>query len=149
MTDRSQQSPTIDVPPAAPTSSTAPAGQAGRSEAECLFGERLRRARKLARLTQRSLARELLVHPLSVGRWERGQQLPDVAIVARMVAVLGTSADHLLGVDGNREPTESIGGLTAEELTLILAYRRLDRRGQLGVRRLVRWELNGIDSEEG
>lgn len=112
------------------------------------FSERLRQARKAAALTQRELASRLAVHPLSVGRWERGQQTPDGATISRLAQLLGVTADYLLGLDVDQRPAEDINVLSSEEISLIQAYRRLDQRGRYGIRRMIRWELHELRSDE-
>jgi transcriptional regulator with XRE-family HTH domain len=65
------------------------------------FAERLRlriaSLRKERRLTQSALASQLGLSAQAVSKWERGQSTPDMALIMDLCAILGTTADSLLG----------------------------------------------------
>ena len=58
--------------------------------------DRLRAARRRARLTQQQLADRLGLHPMTVSQWERGLRSPTVATVGRLAAVLRTTPSALV-----------------------------------------------------
>jgi HTH-type transcriptional regulator, cell division transcriptional repressor len=65
------------------------------------IGERVRRARRAAELTQDDLADKLKVKARTVQRWENAEttrHLRDLGTIAR---ALGVTTDYLLGVDGS------------------------------------------------
>ena len=56
----------------------------------------LRKARKH---TQQKLAEKLGVSHQAVSNWERGESMPDIAILPKLAALLGTSVDNILSAD--------------------------------------------------
>ncbi|MCL2095984.1 MAG: helix-turn-helix transcriptional regulator [Oscillospiraceae bacterium] len=56
----------------------------------------LRKARKY---TQQRLADSLGVSHQAVSNWERGESMPDIAILPGLAAMLGTSVDNILSAD--------------------------------------------------
>ena len=63
------------------------------------IGENIRRYRRERDITQEMLADRLHISAQAVSKWERGESLPDVTLIAPMAAYLGVSADDLLGVN--------------------------------------------------
>jgi transcriptional regulator with XRE-family HTH domain len=63
------------------------------------LGMAAREARKGLRLTQEKMAERLGVSVEFYGRIERGMAGPSTPVFARIVSVLGVSADALLGLD--------------------------------------------------
>lgn len=70
------------------------------------FGERLSSYRQNANMTQEGLALKTGVTPQAVSKWERGQSLPDIGLLADLCRVLDVSADILLDT-GCRIPGEN------------------------------------------
>ena len=56
----------------------------------------LRKARKY---TQQRLAEKLGVSHQAVSNWERGESMPDISILPKLAAVLGTTTDNILSAD--------------------------------------------------
>ena len=56
----------------------------------------LRKARKY---TQQRLADKLGVSHQAVSNWERGESMPDISILPKLAALLGTSVDNILSAD--------------------------------------------------
>lgn len=61
-------------------------------------GERISNYRKNANMTQEEFAARLGVTPQAVSRWERGNSLPDLALMAGICGVLKVPSDVLLGI---------------------------------------------------
>lgn len=61
-----------------------------------MFGERLRILRKNAHLTQGELGKRLGVSTSAIGMYEQNRRTPDHAVIGRICAVFGVSADYLL-----------------------------------------------------
>ena len=74
------------------------------------FGERLRRRREAAQLTQAQLARKMpgRVEGGQVSRWERGESFPTYANFVALARALGISEEVLLGP--NEEPARRTRG---------------------------------------
>lgn len=66
------------------------------------FGQKISEMRKNKGLTQEELAIRLGVTPQALSKWERGQSLPDVALLADICQALDVSSDYLLGVQNQR-----------------------------------------------
>lgn len=91
-----------------------------REQYAAVFGANLVVLRRLGGyLSQQQLADKLGLSKMTVGRWERGQQLPDAYEIARLCELLGATPSELL------EPRE----LTAVERALL-------RRGEATMARL-------------
>ena len=60
------------------------------------IGQAVAGLRKRRGITQRELAEQLSVNDKTVSKWEREQNLPDVALLPRLAEVLGISVDTLL-----------------------------------------------------
>ena len=56
----------------------------------------LRKARKF---TQQRLADKLGVSHQAVSNWERGESMPDISILPKLAALLGTTTDNILSAD--------------------------------------------------
>lgn len=86
------------------------------------FGDRLKKARSTAGLTQEQLASALgKKSKLSVSGWEQGKQTPPIDTLKAICEVLGCSADYLLhGKDIVSEPPAGYELIKTEDLTRIL-----------------------------
>lgn len=73
------------------------------------FGNRILRLRQNKNMTQEQLAARIGVTPQALSRWERGQSLPDLALLADVCRVLEVSADELLGIEDRKEPENGDG----------------------------------------
>lgn len=62
------------------------------------LGRKILECRQNKGLTQEELAGRIGVTPQALSKWERGQSLPDVALLADLCQILGCSADLLLGM---------------------------------------------------
>lgn len=83
------------------------------------IGRRITDARKKGSLSQAELARKLSISPQAVGKWERGESMPDILTFDRLASVLGVDLNYFsddvqeeAGVrpeQGNTEPANSEG----------------------------------------
>ena len=60
------------------------------------FGAFVSGRRKALGLTQKELAARLFVSDKAVSKWERGQSMPDIALLAPLAECLGVSVTELL-----------------------------------------------------
>ena len=60
------------------------------------IGKNIRKYRKQKGLTQRTLAKEILVSYQAISAWERGQSAPDLANAACLAKYFGVSMDALV-----------------------------------------------------
>jgi len=61
------------------------------------IGAYLQNRRRLHGLTQAELGERLMVSAQAVSHWERGESLPDAALLPDLARILQTSVDELLG----------------------------------------------------
>ena len=80
------------------------------------FGSFVSERRRALGLTQRSLAERLSVSDKAVSKWERGQSMPDVALLVPLAGALGVSVTELL----TGERMESDRSLEASEVEKIV-----------------------------
>lgn len=67
-----------------------------------LFSHRLKRARKLKKLTQAGLAKKLYVSKSTEQRWEEAIRVPNKEMLERISMVLDVDIDYLLGLQNRR-----------------------------------------------
>lgn len=91
------------------------------------FGKKILNLRQNANMTQEELALRMGVTPQAVSKWERGQSLPDISLLAELCKALNVSADLLLGLECR---SESVGSdlsmypqVYSEEVLENLRYR--------------------------
>ena len=89
-------------------------------------GDRLSSIRKTRQFTQDELADRLELGHSQLNKYENGKSDPSPEIIVRLATELNVTADWLLGLVD--EPDQRIGklDLTAQELKLIMAFRRGD-----------------------
>ena len=90
-------------------------------------GEQIAALRKEKGLTQSDLGERLGVTFQSVSKWERGETLPDTAILVELAAVLETTVDFIL--TGGERTLQFRGKITVSDM--IEGLRCLERMGRL------------------
>ncbi len=75
------------------------------------IGETICQYRQMRKMTQEEFASRIGVTAQAVSKWERGNGLPDVSLLAGICSVLGVSASSLIGAD---EKVVENGNLAAE-----------------------------------
>jgi ribosome-binding protein aMBF1 (putative translation factor) len=53
------------------------------------IGNRIADARKKINISQAQLAQRLFISPQAVGKWERGESMPDIITLNRLAEILG------------------------------------------------------------
>ncbi len=61
------------------------------------YGEALRLQREAAKLTQRQLAKKIGTSHQNIGRWEKGEVLPNIDFCVKLAEFYGISVDELIG----------------------------------------------------
>ncbi len=59
-----------------------------------MIGNKIAEARKKTNVTQGQIARLLFVSPQAVGKWERGESLPDLVTFSRLAEILGVDLNY-------------------------------------------------------
>ncbi len=57
-------------------------------------GTRIATARKAKNMSQAQLAQQLFISPQAVGKWERGESIPDIVTVVKLADVLGVDLNY-------------------------------------------------------
>jgi len=68
------------------------------------FNERLRELREDSNLTQKNLAKELMIDQRSLSFYEIGKYEPNLDTLSKIVLFFNVSADYLLGLTDNKIP---------------------------------------------
>ena len=86
------------------------------------LGENIRRLRKAAQHTQKSLANRLNVKQSTVSRWENGVDHPNMENLPSLAALLNCTTDDLFGYSAAKDP---------DEVQLISNFRTLSASDQI------------------
>lgn len=70
-----------------------------------MIGNKIARARKEMNMSQAQLAGLLFISPQAVGKWERGESIPDIITVNRLAEILGVDLNYF---SENFQSTEDV-----------------------------------------
>ncbi len=59
-----------------------------------IIGGKIAKARKQANLSQAQLAEQLFISPQAVGKWERGEAIPDIVTISKLAKILGLELNY-------------------------------------------------------
>jgi transcriptional regulator with XRE-family HTH domain len=59
-----------------------------------IIGSKIGTARKNKNLSQTELAKQIAISPQAVGKWERGESLPDITTLNRLAEILGVDLNY-------------------------------------------------------
>lgn len=59
-----------------------------------MIGDKIAKARKEKNMSQAELARLLFISPQAVGKWERGESIPDIITFNRLAEILGVDLNY-------------------------------------------------------
>ncbi|MGO4291263.1 pentapeptide repeat-containing protein [Chitinophaga sp. RAB17] len=59
-----------------------------------VIGGKIAQARKSLNMSQAKLAQHLFISPQAVGKWERGESMPDITTFNRLAEILGVDLNH-------------------------------------------------------
>ena len=59
-----------------------------------IIGGKIAQARKNLNISQAQLAQRLFISPQAVGKWERGESIPDITTVNRLAEILGVDLNY-------------------------------------------------------
>jgi transcriptional regulator with XRE-family HTH domain len=59
-----------------------------------IIGNKIATARKNKNLSQAELARQISISPQAVGKWERGESMPDITTLNRLAEILGVDLNY-------------------------------------------------------
>lgn len=59
-----------------------------------MIGNKIAKARKKINISQAQLAQRLFISPQAVGKWERGESIPDITTFTRLAEILGVDLNY-------------------------------------------------------
>lgn len=59
-----------------------------------MIGSKIANARKKVNISQAQLAQRLFISPQAVGKWERGESIPDITTFSRLAEILGVDLNY-------------------------------------------------------
>ena len=59
-----------------------------------IIGNKIATARKNKNLSQAELAKQIAISPQAVGKWERGESMPDITTLNRLAEILGVDLNY-------------------------------------------------------
>ena len=77
-----------------------------------IIGKRIADARRKINISQAQLARQLFISSQAVGKWERGESLPDIITLNRLTEILGVDLNYF----SEKEPSEVTVPAPAESM---------------------------------
>lgn len=119
-----------------------------------VFSERLEALLKEKRVTWKEVSEELHIGRNQKKYWEVNEVVPGMETLLKLAAYFNVSPDYLRGTDNLKE--EAINSLdkqtlalSAQEVQLVLKYRRLDDEGRTMVDSTLISELRRIATDKG
>lgn len=79
-------------------------------ELKLIFASNLIRLRTAAGMTQAELGEQLNYSDKSISKWERGEAIPDAAVLKRMSEIFGVTVDYLLNEHDAWQPDPEPAG---------------------------------------
>lgn len=85
-----------------------------------IIGDKIAKARKATGMSQARLAQQLFISPQAVGKWERGESMPDITTFNRLAEMLGVDLNYFSeGVASVAdEPVEPVVKPPAKDVSL-------------------------------
>ncbi len=111
-----------------------------------MIGNKIAEARKRISISQAQLAKRLFISPQAVGKWERGESMPDIITFNRLATILGVELNYFsenISMDGNGSGDRS--GDTGE--SLVKGSEELTSEGK---RKKPNWDMsraNWVDAD--
>ncbi len=110
------------------------------------YGEALRYQRDIAGLSLTDLSKQVGTSSQNLGRWERGEVLPNIDFCVKLAEFYNISLNELLGL-GGISTMQNVPQLTAEERKLLEDYRELSAPGKQLVKTTVKTLLDGSSAK--
>ncbi|WP_290870822.1 pentapeptide repeat-containing protein [Flavobacterium sp.] len=86
-----------------------------------IIGNKIAEARKKSNLSQAELANKISISPQAVGKWERGESMPDITTLNRLAEIFGLDlnyfSDSFQSITNERENDKTLPEQPNEQLT--------------------------------
>ena len=86
------------------------------------LGEKLKNLRINSKLTQKQVAKRLMITPTSVSGYEKGTRYPSLTMLVKLAALYHVTTDYLLGYDNTALPESrqiNVDGLSENEIRIV------------------------------
>lgn len=106
-----------------------------------MIGNKISEARKEKNLSQTQLAQKLSVSSQAVGKWERGESMPDIITFNRLAEILGVDMNYF---------SESFQSVTPEKVSAEPSSNQLDESPSEMQEKKLGWDMssgNWVDSD--
>src|SRR3982751_3600757 len=84
-----------------------------------MIGNKIAEARKKINISQSQLAEHLFISPQAVGKWERGESMPDITTFSRLAEILGVDfnyfSENFQSVIAEIPPAETLENKQSDE----------------------------------
>jgi uncharacterized protein YjbI with pentapeptide repeats len=109
-----------------------------------LIGEKIATARKKLNLSQAELAQKVSISPQAVGKWERGESMPDITTLNRLAELLGVDLNYFSdSFHSSAEGYNSLG-MKDSDLTKSLARKKKKPSWDLSKLNLTDSDFSGL-----
>ena len=85
-----------------------------------IIGNKIAEARKKSNLSQAELANKISISPQAVGKWERGESMPDITTLNRLAEIFGLDLNYFSttfqSVTTEKDPEKTSNGQPIEQL---------------------------------
>ena len=99
------------------------------------IGNKIATARKKANLSQAELAQQVYISPQAVGKWERGESMPDITTLNRLAEILGVDLNYF---------SENFQTVNAEIATLEKSNYHLDELSKTQQKK-TSWDMSKLN----
>jgi uncharacterized protein YjbI with pentapeptide repeats/DNA-binding XRE family transcriptional regulator len=106
-----------------------------------MIGQRIAEARKRKNLSQTQLAGQLFISSQAVGKWERGESMPDIITFTRLAEILGVDLNYFIGGSSD---------LAAEGSETEAKQKEQEDPGEQGIKAKPNWNMsfgNWVDAD--
>jgi uncharacterized protein YjbI with pentapeptide repeats len=98
-----------------------------------MIGNKIAEARKRLNISQAQLAEQLFISPQAVGKWERGESMPDILTLNRLAEILSVDLNYF---------SEGMETITSEKLPAEVQSQKVEKK--------LRWDMsqgNWVDAD--
>jgi uncharacterized protein YjbI with pentapeptide repeats len=82
------------------------------------IGVKIASARKNKNLSQSALAQKIGISPQAVGKWERGESLPDIILLSRIAEMLGLDLNYFSEKESSLPLADTLDSMESSELNV-------------------------------
>lgn len=100
------------------------------------IGNKIAMARKKINLSQAELAQQVSISAQAVGKWERGESMPDILTLNRLAEILGVDLNYF---------SENFGSTTSDEESVVFSTRNETDFQEKGPTHKKNWDMSKLN----